>query len=263
MTVTRVCSQITSLLLVAAVLAGCAAAPGSPTPAASPSGVNSGPIGSLTVTHPASWHVMAGPPVVPARPVPLAYLANVGLSVGTCPTITPGGVAGPCTAPVRSLPDGGVLVTIAPNLGLAAMTPPRVSTISPPEAWCRRIGGEAEAWSVVSGTCITACLRGPGLAASEAQFQALVGSIRGELVFNRFGLARPTPWATPGSMRHRAHVAASAPSRQAPRSSGRYPPPMTDSPVPGRHSWWEETHLPIRQEVSSRTHRAKSGSADA
>lgn len=35
---------------------------GSPTPTPSPSGFTSGPIGPLTVTHPATWHVVAGPP---------------------------------------------------------------------------------------------------------------------------------------------------------------------------------------------------------
>ncbi len=109
------------------------------------------------------------------------------------PTITPAGVFGPCTPPVRTLPAGGALVTIAPDMGLDEPIPPEVRTISPPEAWCSGIGGEAEEWSAVSGTVITACLRGPGLDASEAQFRALVGSIRGDLVFNRFQLARPAP----------------------------------------------------------------------
>lgn len=193
MTAPRMRSQITSLVLLAAVVGGCGVELGPPTPTASPPGLISGPIGPLTVTHPASWHVVAGPPAVPGRPVPLAYLANVGLAVGTCPTITPEGVFGPCAPPVRTLPPGGVLVTIAPNMGLAEMIPPGVDTISPPDAWCDGIGGEAEAWSAVSGAFITACLRGPGLAASEAEFHALVASIRGELVFNRFQLARPAP----------------------------------------------------------------------
>jgi hypothetical protein len=193
MTAARMRNQITSLMLVVAVLGGCAAASGSPTPTADRSGLITGPIGPLTVTRPAGWQVVAGPPAVPGRPVPLAYLANVGLAVGTCPTITPDGVFGPCTPPVRTLPPGGVLVTIAPNLGLAEMIPPQVGAIAPPDAWCSGMGGEAEQWSVVSGAFVTACLRGPGLASSEAEFHALVGSIRGEVDFNRFQLARPAP----------------------------------------------------------------------
>ncbi len=178
-------------LLAVTVVAPSASA--APAPTAGRSGLVTGPIGPLTVTRPAAWQVVAGPPAVPGRPVPLAYLANVGLSVGTCPTITPDGVAGPCAPPVRTLPAGGVLVTIEPNMGLAEMIPPQVGTISPPDAWCSGIGGEAEEWSAVSGAFITACLRGPGLIASEAQFQAFIGSIRGELDFNRFQLARPAP----------------------------------------------------------------------
>jgi len=193
MTAARMRSQITSLVLAAAVLGGCGAALSHPTPTASPSGLTAGPIGPLTVTRPATWHVVAGPPAVPGRTVPLAYLANVGLSVGTCPTITPDGVAGPCTPPVRTLPAGGVLVTIAPNMGLAETIPLEVGTISPADAWCSGIRGEAEEWSAVAGAFMTACLRGPGVSASEAQFRALVGSIHGELDFNRFQLARPAP----------------------------------------------------------------------
>ncbi len=176
-----------------AVTVAAPSASAAPTPAATRSGLITGPIGPLTVTRPAAWRVVGGPPAVPGRPVPLAYLANVGLSVGTCPTITPDGVFGPCAAPIRTLPADGVLVTIAPNMGLAETIPPQVGTISPPDAWCGGIGGGAEEWSAVSGAFITACLRGPGLAASEAQFQAFIGSIRGELDFNRFQLARPAP----------------------------------------------------------------------
>ena len=149
-------------------------------------------IGPLTVRHPAAWHVVSGPPGVPGRTVPLFYLANVSLSVGTCPSLTPEGVAGPCAPPVRSLPPAGVLVTVQPNLGLAETIPPQVAVV-PPEGTCAEISGDAEMTSVAAGAIVTACLRAPGLALEEAEVRDLVGSIRGRLTVDRFRLNSSAP----------------------------------------------------------------------
>ena len=135
-------------------------------------------VGLLTVTHPVAWRLVAGPKVIPGRPVPLFYLSDAPLTVGSCPTPDPkSGEFRGCPEPLAALPSGGVLVTVNPNLGLPAMNPPEigVGTATKP---CRAMGGEAEMGSVVGGSVLTACLRGPDLAAHEAEVRAVIASLK-------------------------------------------------------------------------------------
>jgi hypothetical protein len=135
-------------------------------------------VGLLTVTHPVAWRLVAGPKEIPGRPVPLFYLSDAPLTVGLCPTPDPkSGEFQGCPEPLAALPSGGVLVTVNPNLGLPAMNPPQV-TFENKTKPCQAIGGDAEMWSVVGGTVLTACLRGPDLAAHEAEVRAVIASLK-------------------------------------------------------------------------------------
>ena len=135
-------------------------------------------VGLLTVTHPVAWRVVAGPMTVPNRPVPLFYLSDAPLAVGPCPTPDPkSGEFQGCPDPLSALPAGGVLVTVAPNLGLPAMNPPQVS-VQVADGPCRALGGAAQMWSVVGGAVVTACLRGPDLATREAEVRGVIASLK-------------------------------------------------------------------------------------
>ncbi len=159
----------------------------SPTPSASPmaspsqsptASVITEQVGLLTVTHPVAWRLVAGPKDILGRPVPLFYLSDAPLTVGPCPTPDPkSGELRGCPEALAALPSGGVLVTVYPNLGLPAMNPPQV-TVETATKPCHAIGGEAEMWSVVGGTVLTACLRGPDLAAHEAEVRAVIASLK-------------------------------------------------------------------------------------
>lgn len=153
----------------------------SPSPSSSPSptlSVITEQVGLLTVTHPVAWRLVPGPREVPNRPIPLFYLSDAPLTVGPCPTPDPkSGEFQACPEPLAALPSGGVLVTVNPNLGLPAMNPPQV-TFENKTKPCHAIGGEAEMWSVVGGTVLTACLRGPDLAAHEAEVRAVIASLK-------------------------------------------------------------------------------------
>jgi hypothetical protein len=155
----------------------------SASPASSPSqtptvSVTTERLGLLTVTHPITWRLVAGPMGIPGRPVPLLYLSDAPLTVGPCPTPDPKtGEFHGCPEPLAALPSGAVLVTVAPNLGLPAMNPPEVGVGSATEP-CRAIGGEAEMRSVVGDTVLSACLRGPDLAAHEAEVRAVIASLK-------------------------------------------------------------------------------------
>jgi hypothetical protein len=134
-------------------------------------------MGHLTVTHPRTWRAVAGPSVVANRPVPLFYLSNAPLTVVPCHTPdTKTGVFEGCPDPISELPADGVLVTINPNLGILALNPPRVS-VETASGSCRSIGGETQMSSVVWSTVVTACLRGPDIAASEAQVRGVISSL--------------------------------------------------------------------------------------
>ena len=135
-------------------------------------------VGLLTVTHPVAWRLVAGPKAVPNRPVPLFYLSDAPLAVGPCPTPDPkSGEFQGCPDPLSALPAGGVLVTVAPNLGLPAMNPPQVS-VQVADGPCRALGGAAQMWSVVGGAVVTACLRGPDLATREAEVRGVIASLK-------------------------------------------------------------------------------------
>src|SRR6476661_1585931 len=134
-------------------------------------------VGLLTVTHPVAWRLVAGPRNIPGRPVPLFYLSDAPLTVGPCPTPDPtGGEFQGCPAPLAVLPSGGVLITVDPNLGLPARNPPEIG-VSAATRPCRAIGGEAEMRSVVGATVLSACLRGPDLAAHEAEVRSVIASL--------------------------------------------------------------------------------------
>jgi hypothetical protein len=154
---------------------------GSPSPSPSPSPTASmitEHVGFLTVTHPVAWLVVPGPEQVPGRPVPLFYLSNAPLVVGPCPTPDPKtGDFQACPEPLAALSPGGVLVIVNPNLGVLAMNPPQV-TVEAATGPCRAIGGGAEMVSVVGTTVLTACLRGPDLAAHEAEVRTVIASLK-------------------------------------------------------------------------------------
>ena len=158
----------------------------SPTPSASPIAASSQSptasviterVGRVTVTHPDAWRLVGGPKAIPGRPVPLFYLSDAPLDVDACPTpnATSGDFQG-CPEPLAALPLGGVLVTVDPNLGIVALNPPQVSVKTATKP-CHAIGGEAEMWSVVGGVVLTACLRGPRLAAHEGDVRAVIASL--------------------------------------------------------------------------------------
>lgn len=140
-------------------------------------------VGDLGITHPTAWALVPGPPPVtgPATgyAVPLFYLSTSPLDVVPCPSPDPTThVFAACRPPLRSLPDAGVLVTVAPNLGLPAFVPPKIST-GPASDGCLAVGGDAEVDAVVGAIVISTCLRGPGLGLSEAEARAMIGSITG------------------------------------------------------------------------------------
>jgi hypothetical protein len=136
-------------------------------------------IGSLTISHPAAWSLVPGPAPVSGGFVPLFYLSNAGFAVRPCPTPNPTTHAfDGCPAPLAALPPGGVLVTVIPNGGLAAMVPPQVFVQAPTDA-CLAIGSDAQVFSVVGGVVVTGCVRGPDAATSEAAVKAMIASITG------------------------------------------------------------------------------------
>jgi len=135
-------------------------------------------VGLLTVTHPVAWRLVAGPKEVPGRPIPLFYLSDAPLTVGPCPTPDPkSGEFQGCPEPLAALPSGGVLVIVDPNLGLPAFNPPQVTVRTATDP-CHAIGGDVEMWSAVGGTVLRACLRGPDLAAHEAEVRAVIASLK-------------------------------------------------------------------------------------
>ena len=135
-------------------------------------------VGLLTVTHPVAWRLVAGPKGIPNRPIPLFYLSDAPLTVRPCPTPDPkSGEFQGCPEPLAVHPSGGVLVTVDPNLGLPAMNPPHVAVRTATKP-CDAVGGDAEMWSAVGGTVLRACLRGPDLAAHEAEIRAVIASLK-------------------------------------------------------------------------------------
>lgn len=170
-------SSVTSVLVAIAV-AACSHAP--PTPTASrPADTVTEQIGHLLVTHPTSWRAVPGPVSDPHRAVPLFYLSNAPLSEAPCPTILEDNTYTGCPQPTNALPASGVLVTVSPNLGLSAAIPPRVNVAAAIGA-CLSIGGERSVESVVGGTVIEACLRGPGLDQTESQLRDLISTLKAE-----------------------------------------------------------------------------------
>jgi len=136
-------------------------------------------VGLLTVTHPAAWRVVAGPESVPNRPVPLFYLSAVPLTVRPCPTPDPKtGTFQGCPEPLAALPAGGVLVTFSPNFGGLLEANPPLITVGGPDASCRAVGADAQVYSATAGTVVTACLRGPDLAANEAEVRVVINSLK-------------------------------------------------------------------------------------
>ncbi len=137
-------------------------------------------LAGLRVTHPVAWTSVAGPgPVAAGGLAPQFYLANTKLTV-TCPPPASGGIFEGCPAPVSTLPAGGVLVTVSDAGNLSEPIPPEVTAGPPTDDWpgpCRSIGGERQITSVLDGVIVSACLRGPGLDASEAAVRVMIASL--------------------------------------------------------------------------------------
>lgn len=174
--------------LVAIILEACFPSPspspftthvtGSPAPSTSAvAGLITESVGNLIVTHPAEWRVVPGPAQIKGGVVPMFYLTNAPISVGACPTPRADGTFDGCPEPIETLPVGGVLVTVTPNLGLPEIVPPQVG-VEEAKGPCRSIGGERSVASVVAGSVLTACLRGPGLDQAEAQVRQLIATLR-------------------------------------------------------------------------------------
>jgi hypothetical protein len=146
--------------------------------AASAAPLVTAPIGPVSITHPASWRLIAGPPPVAFGYVPLAYLSSIPFAVEPCPTPEPSGGWDGCSFPVPSLVPTSVVLTIEPNGGLAAAIPPAVTRQAPDDG-CLAAGGEREVVAVVRTYVVDACLRGPNLDTEEAQVRAAIASIAG------------------------------------------------------------------------------------
>jgi hypothetical protein len=134
----------------------------------------------LRVTHPVAWTSVAGPgPVAGGGLVPQFYLTTTTLTV-TCPPPPSGGLFEGCSAPITTLPAGGVLVTVSDAGNLSEPLPPEVNAGPPTDDWtgpCRSIGGERQVVSVLDGVVVSACLRGPNLDAAEDAVRAMIASL--------------------------------------------------------------------------------------
>lgn len=165
----RRAAALLGLILVAA----CSSAP-SPSPVTA---LVTQTIDGVVVTHPVDWHLVTGPTPPGGRAVPAFYLANAPLTVVPCPSIGADGTYTGCAQPIAALPDGGVLVTVSPNLGLMEAAPPQVNMIALTES-CQSISGERSIEAVAAGMVVEACLRGPGIDQSEARVRELVASMK-------------------------------------------------------------------------------------
>jgi hypothetical protein len=138
-------------------------------------------LGRVAIRHPATWTFTSGPKAVAGASVPLFYLSNTVLVVKPCPTPDPTThVFNGCAPPLTRLIDDGVLVTVSPNLGLAALVPPLVTVESASDG-CLVIGGVQEVFAVVGAVVVSGCLRGPDVRTSTAELQAAIASITGAL----------------------------------------------------------------------------------
>lgn len=151
-----------------------ATAPASQPPTASPSpSSETWGFGRLSFTTPPGWSmVMAHRWTMPVGPI--AFLANVPVA-DPCSTELLAGEA--CWRPVDALPPDGVLVTFS---GMATVTPRDLVgkiTTGPAEAACASLGGEERMGAPFGGFSVSACLRGPNLAAGEAAFREIVASL--------------------------------------------------------------------------------------
>jgi hypothetical protein len=126
----------------------------------------------LSFVTPASWHLVE--PRVWTYPVgPRLFLSSAAIA-DPCPSVF---LQAQCLKPLAELPPGGILVTFG---GSATLNPPNPTPI--PIALlagglCAEIGGERELRASFPGFGVTACLRGPDLAANDAAFRRLVASI--------------------------------------------------------------------------------------
>lgn len=131
-------------------------------------------LGDLSMVMPADWKVLW--PRVWIAPVgPRVFLSNAPIA-DPCPTAFLNGDE--CWKPLTELPPGGILVTVGGSAILGASDSSPVVTSRPVGQVCKALGGEREMGAVFSGFGITACLRGPDLAASEAVVRDLVASIK-------------------------------------------------------------------------------------
>lgn len=159
-----------------ALIAGCASTH-SPTASTTDATV-SDRVGQVSVTHPVAWRLV---PFVErgADYVPLFYLSDAPIALKPCPSIDPTtGEDWACPTPINDLAPNGVLVTVIPNQGLAAIVPPRIDR-QPLAAECVALHGDREVSSVVGAVVIIACLRGPDVDRLEGQVTAMIRSVSG------------------------------------------------------------------------------------
>ena len=144
----------------------------------------------LTFTHPANWkaYPFRWPGELHFRP--LVYLSTQPVHD---PCSTQGNTT-TCGFPVQSLEPGGVLITwnasYPPAVGLGTRTQTRIdgrpaTRVDAPGGACRRIGADRTIDVLVETsplpstlTEFTACLRGPGLAQTVRQVDALLASTK-------------------------------------------------------------------------------------
>ncbi len=181
------------LLLLGIVLAACTAVhPPTGTAPATPAGPSSSPtsapspttatVGSMAFLVPPGWHVVR-PRSWVAPTGPALFLSNAPID-DPCPTSFRGTA---CLEPLAQLPPDGILVMFtsaaaaalsvsAPSLAWFAPGSPVPIAVgtSSPDSPCTAMGGEVEAQTILRDFEVTACLRGPGLAAGEAMVQALI-----------------------------------------------------------------------------------------
>ena len=171
----------------------------SPTPEATSATVTD-TVGGFTFERPASWVVWQPNEHSPMTSGPLLYLSTDPLlpACAVAPSASPNppdAMGSACAWPLRELKPGGVLATWwtsrilqpLPTAGTVVETngaKARWNTASPGE--CSAIGADetVTVWvpigqpSPLSNVALTACLRGPDLAASEAAVRSLLASAR-------------------------------------------------------------------------------------
>lgn len=171
-----------TLILVPILLAACAAptqpsasAPPSSTTesAPTPSAVVRSSVGGMSFVIPASWQEIT--PRVWTMPVgPRLFLSNAPIA-DPCAASWRGEK---CWKPLGELPSDGILVTFAGSGTAEISSPSPVPQEIAVSGKCQDMGGERELATSSLGFGVSACLRGPNLAANEALFHQLLSSMK-------------------------------------------------------------------------------------